>query len=85
MKKTSQNAKKAAKRRPLPFGAKTDIVLRIAEVAALADQCDHEGNTETATAMRRLARTLWGSLDFAPAAGARKARRSAAGVAGQMA
>lgn len=85
MKKSSQNAKKASKRRPFPFGAETNVVLRIAEVAALADQCDHEGNTGTAAAMRRLARTLWGSIDFAPAAGARKARRSAAGVAGQMA
>ncbi len=85
MKKTSQNAKKASKRRAIPFGAKTDVVLRIAEVAALADQCDHEGNTGTAAAMRRLARTLWGSLNLAPASAAGKARRSGAGVAGQMA
>ncbi len=58
MKKASQNAKKASNRRPFPFGAKTDVVLRIAEIAALADQCDHEGNTGTAAALRRLARTL---------------------------
>lgn len=85
MKKSSQNAKKGSKRRPFPFGAKTDVVLRIAEVAALADQCDHEGNTETAAAMRRLARTLWGSPNLAPASVAGKACRSGSGVAGQMA
>lgn len=85
MKKSLQNAKRAPKRRPLPFGARTDVVLRIAEVAALADQCDHEGNTGTAAALRRLAHTLWGSCIFAPAAAAGKARRSGAGVAGQMA
>lgn len=85
MKKTSQNAKKASKRRSSPFGATTDVVLRIAEIAALADQCDHEGNTGTAAAMRRLARTLWGSLNFAQAHAAGKRRRSGAGVAGQMA
>jgi hypothetical protein len=85
MKMTSQNAKKASSRRPLPFGAKTDVVLRIAEVAALADQCDHEGNTGTAAALRRLARTLWGSLNLAPMATAEKTRRSGASVAGQMA
>ena len=85
MKKTSQNAKKVSKRQAFPFGAKTEVVLRIAEVAALADQCDYEGNTGTAAALRRLARTLWGSLNFAPATVAGKARRSGAGVAGQMA
>jgi len=35
-------------------------MMRVAAVAALADQCDHEGNPGTAASLRRLARLLWG-------------------------
>jgi hypothetical protein len=37
-----------------------DLVMHIAHVAALADQCDKEGNPATAIALRRVAEALWG-------------------------
>lgn len=37
-----------------------DLVMRIAQVAGLADQCEREGNQATAIALRRVAEALWG-------------------------
>jgi hypothetical protein len=61
MKTASQNGKRKP---PIVVakatGEETDVIMRIAAAAALADQCEQEGNPETADAMRRLAYALWG-------------------------
>lgn len=36
------------------------LVMHIARVASLANQCDREGNPATAIALRRVAEALWG-------------------------
>lgn len=57
---------KPTKDRPFPAmpnpAAETadDLVLRVAQVADLAAQCDREGNPATAVALRRVAEALWG-------------------------
>lgn len=57
---------KSPKDRPTQAGSKPtvepmeELVLRIAQVADLAAQCDREGNPATAIALRRVAEALWG-------------------------
>lgn len=36
------------------------LIMHIARVATLANQCDREGNPATAIALRRVAEALWG-------------------------
>jgi hypothetical protein len=63
MKSASQNGKlKPSVTDGTVTDEESDPVMRIAAVAALADQCEQEGNPETANALRRLARALWGNL-----------------------
>lgn len=68
MKNASQNGNvrtsvadgKAAGRLGADRPGATDVMMRVAAVAALADQCKQEGNPGTADSLRRLARALWG-------------------------